>query len=172
MKRCGACIGLVCVVLSGVASAESRVGYIEVSMTLQSSCLINNSVANHIGNLDFGTSDTFLTTKTASVLSPDGLSMTIQCSAGLEPTLTILGGSNKDEGGDLGEAMTDGAGHYIPYGLFTDSGRTTPLPDTGVYPLEASDGTAQLILLFGQADVPVGLPGGVYTDRMGTSLDF
>lgn len=172
MKAYVSCIGLVCMALSLGAPAESRVGYIEVSMTLENSCLINGTEDNHMGNLDFGTSDTFLTTKNAMVLSPDGLNITIQCSYGLEPTLTILGGSNGAEGGTLGEAMKDDAGHYIPYGLFTDSGRTTPLPETGVYPLEPSDGTAQLILLYGRADVPAGLPGGIYTDRVGTRLDF
>ncbi|CAI8752744.1 spore coat U domain-containing protein [Pseudomonas zeae] len=158
-------------------SASSVTGQISVNLTLTDACQVNGAGTGagtgiNFGTLSFGSETSLFTSAIGEVLSSGGGALSILCSSGTSPTVTVRTGSN--DGGSLGgtRALADGSGHFVPYDLYTDAGRTTLLAIDGVIPLATSTGVAQTVNIYGKALGKASLPAGAYTDTVSVELAF
>ncbi|WLG82599.1 Csu type fimbrial protein [Pseudomonas cucumis] len=162
--------------LAGNAQAATSAGQITTSMTLSSSCEINGAPGGatgvDFGVLDFGTTGSLFTAANGAVLAGGGGALSILCSSGTLPTVTVGAGTN--DGGSVGgtRALADGSGNFVPYDLYTDTGRTQVLAIDGVITLAASTGVAQTVNIYGKAVGKAGLPAGTYSDAVAVVLTF
>ncbi len=157
------------------AQAATVAGTVTASLVLTSSCQINGATATggmSFGNLNFGTADSLFTQAGGQVLGGGGGALSILCSAGTSPTLTVSAGANDGQSTGGSRALFDGVANYVPYDLYTDSGFSTLLAIGGVVNLAASTGVAQAVNIYGRAVGKAGLPAGTYTDTVNVTLTF
>lgn len=164
---------LLAMALMGNAHAAGTLtGNIGVSLTIGSGCTVTNgSVSggnNEWGTLDFGTYSDLTNVVDGTVTGSDGANtVTVACSAGLSPTLTL--GSGLYGSASVRNMSSDGGTTRIPYRLYSDSARSSEVALNGAIPLTA-DGTAQNIPIYGRvlpADQSTTAPAaGTYTDTV------
>jgi spore coat protein U-like protein len=122
--------------------------------------------------LNFGTQDALFVTANAQVLGGGGGAMSILCSAGTVPAIKVRAGLHDGQSSGGTRALADGSGNFVPYDLYTDTGRTTLLAIDGTITLPTSTGVAQTVNLYGKAVGKAGLPAGVYSDTISVELSF
>ncbi|KKO14833.1 spore coat U domain-containing protein [Pseudomonas putida] len=150
-------------------------GTIDSKLTLTAACQVNGSSGTsgvNFGALDFGTRDALFTSADAQVIGGGGGAISILCSAGTVPVIRVGAGVHDGQSAGGSRALADGAGNFVPYDFYTDSGRTQVLAINGTITLPTSSGTAQIVNLYGQARGKAGLPAGVYTDTVSVELSF
>lgn len=171
-------IGLSLLGLTLVSSAQAATtvtGQITSSLTLISSCQVNGAGGSsglNFGALNFGTADSLFTTANGQVLGGGGGALSILCSSGTTPTLTVRGGAHDGQSSGGTRALYDGVANYVPYDLYTDAGHSQIIGINGVINLAASTGVAQTVNIYGQAVGKPGLPAGTYTDTISVELTF
>ncbi|WPD75260.1 spore coat U domain-containing protein [Dickeya fangzhongdai] len=158
-------------------AAGTLTGDIGVKLVIGEGCTVSNSTTsgsgiNRWGELDFGTQADLSNSVDASIAgSASTGSVTVRCSAGLSPALTLGGGLYSS--GALRSVSSDGGTTKIPYRLYSDSARTNEITIGGSVQITA-DGTAQDIPVYGRI-----LPGdqsstspaaGTYTDTVVATL--
>ncbi|QXH48690.1 spore coat U domain-containing protein [Pseudomonas xanthosomatis] len=161
--------------LASQAQAATVTGTINSTLTLTAACQVNGGTGTsglNFGTLNFGTQDALFTTANAQVLGPGGGAMSILCSSGTVPAVRVRAGSHDGQSTGGTRALADGAGNFVPYDFYTDSGRTQLLAIDGTITLPTSTGVAQTVNLYGQARGKAGLPAGVYTDTVAVELSF
>jgi len=173
---------LSCCMLAGLglalafqAQAATVTGSINSTLTLISACQVNGSSGTsglNFGALNFGTQDALFVTANAQVLGGGGGAMSILCSAGTVPVVKVRAGLHDGQSSGGTRALADGAGNFVPYDLYTDTGRTTLLAIDGTITLPTSTGVAQTVNLYGKAVGKAGLPAGVYSDTISVELSF
>ncbi|EKT4481418.1 Csu type fimbrial protein [Pseudomonas putida] len=173
---------LTCCMLAGLglalasqAQAATVTGSINSTLTLISACQVNGSSGTsglNFGALNFGTQDALFVTANAQVLGGGGGAMSILCSAGTVPAIKVRAGLHDGQSSGGTRALADGSGNFVPYDLYTDSGRTTLLAIDGTITLPTSTGVAQTVNLYGKAVGKAGLPAGVYSDTISVELSF
>ncbi|MGB3127929.1 MAG: spore coat protein U domain-containing protein [Pseudomonas sp.] len=157
------------------AQAATVAGTVSATLILTSSCQVNGAAATggmSFGNLNFGTANSLFTEADGQVLGGGGGALSILCSAGTSPTLTVAAGANDGKSPGGTRALYDGVANYVPYDLYTDSGHSTLLAINGVIPLALSTGVAQAVNIYGKATGKAGLPAGTYTDIVNVTLTF
>ncbi|MBK5374082.1 spore coat protein U domain-containing protein [Pseudomonas sp. TH43] len=169
-------LSLLGLALASSANAATTVtGQITSSLILISSCQVNGAGGTtglNFGALNFGTTNSLFTTASGQVLGGGGGALSILCSNGTTPTITVGAGANDGKSTGGARALYDGVANYVPYDLYTDSGFSTLLPVNGTINLAASTGTAQTVNIYGQAKGKAGLPAGTYTDTIAVQLTF
>lgn len=161
---------------SSALQAGTVTGTIDSTITLEAACEVNgdNSAAGvDFGSIDFGNHSTLFTEADAQVLSSSS-AIEVLCSPGVSPTFTINSGANdSNSGGSANHAMSNGS-LYVPYSLYTDSGRNDELALSTAFPLPGTaDGTtAQTLELYARAFGQPGLAADTYTDTLSVQLDF
>ncbi|WP_016714723.1 Csu type fimbrial protein [Pseudomonas monteilii] len=161
--------------LASQAQAATVTGNITSTLTLIAACQVNGSSGTsglNFGAMDFGTQDALFTSANAQVLGGGGGAMSILCSAGTVPVVKVRAGLHDGQSSGGTRALADGAGNFVPYDLYTDSGRTTLLAIDGTITLPTSTGVAQTVNLYGKAVGKAGLPAGVYSDTISVELSF
>lgn len=161
--------------LAAQAQAATVTGTINSTLTLISACQVNGSAGTsglNFGSLNFGTQDALFTTANGQVLGGGGGAMSILCSAGTVPAIRVRAGAHDGASSGGTRALADGAGNFVPYDFYTDTGRTQLLAIDGTITLPTSTGVAQTVNLYGQARGKAGLPAGVYTDTVAVELTF
>lgn len=158
--------------------ASGTTGTIDVTMTLTAACSINNSTATDefdLGALDFGTTTTLFDQAEGQVGGNDG-TISVVCSPGTSPTLTVTGGANDAaSSGEGNHAMvSEGGDQYIPYSLYTDAARSQQVATDAAVSFDGEpDGeNAQTLQFYGRAYGQPGLTAGTYTDTLQVSLTF
>lgn len=169
-------IGFSALVLALVSNAQagSNTGLITFSMTLSSSCLVNGAdgaTAVSFGALDFGTTGSLFTVN-GEVLAGGGGALSILCSSGISPVVTIGAGAHDGESVGGTRALADISGNFVPYDLYTDSGRTQVLAINGEIALEGGTGAARTVNIYGKAVGKADLPAGTYSDTVAVELTF
>lgn len=157
------------------SQAATVAGTVTASLTLTSSCQVNGAAAvggMSFGNLDFGTDNSLFTEANGQVLGGGGGALSILCSAGTTPTLTVAAGAHDGQSPGGGRALYDGVANYVPYNLYTDAGHSNLLAIGGVITLAPSTGVAQAVNIYGRATGKAGLPAGTYTDTVNVTLTF
>ncbi|MFP3446725.1 spore coat U domain-containing protein [Pseudomonas sp. SIMBA_067] len=161
--------------LASQAQAATVTGSINSTLTLISACQVNGSSGTsglNFGALNFGTQDALFVTANAQVLGGGGGAMSILCSAGTVPAIKVRAGLHDGQSSGGTRALADGAGNFVPYDLYIDTGRTTLLAIDGTITLPTSTGVAQTVNLYGKAVGKAGLPAGVYSDTISVELSF
>ncbi|MBK5478040.1 spore coat U domain-containing protein [Pseudomonas sp. 13B_2.1_Bac1] len=160
---------------AGAQAATTVTGQISSSLILTSSCLVNGGAGTtnlNFGSLNFGTTTSLFTQTGTQLVAAGGGAVSIQCSSGTTPTVTIQGGLHDGQSTGGTRALYDGVANFVPYDLYTDSGFNNLLAANGVINLAASTGAAQTINLWGKAVGKAGLPAGTYTDTIAVQLSF
>lgn len=155
--------------------AATVAGTVTATLVLTSSCQVNGSAATggmSFGTLNFGTSNSLFTEASGQVLGGGGGALSILCSAGTSPSLTVSAGANDGKSTGGGRALYDGVANYVPYDLYTDSGHSQLLAIGGTINLAPSTGVAQAVNIYGKANGKAGLPAGTYTDTVNVTLTF
>ncbi len=174
---CTLCFGAALVVVP--AARADITGTVDATMTLVAGCIVNGQSLTDgaggadFGTLDFGTHNTLFTNADGQVLSGGG-SFRIQCSPGVTPILSFDAGENDGEGAGAGlRAMENSgsAGRFVTYDLYSDAGRTVIIPIGGDITL-ASDGSDQLVNVYGRAFGEAALTAGTYTDTITVVLEL
>ncbi len=164
--------------VSSAQAATTVTGQIAANLTLTSACLVNGAgtgagTAVDFGTLSFGTATSLFTEASGEVLGGAGGALSIQCSSGTSPTLTVRGGSHDGASAGGTRALGDSTlANFVPYDLYTDSGLTNLLAINGTINLGPSSGAAQTVNIYGKAVGKAGLPAGVYTDTVSVELTF
>ncbi|KAF1032198.1 MAG: hypothetical protein GAK37_00548 [Pseudomonas sp.] len=159
----------------GAQAATTVTGQIAATITLTSSCLVNGGAGTtnlNFGSLNFGTTTSLFTQTGTQLVASGGGAVSVQCSNGTTPTVTIQGGLHDGKSTGGSRALFDGVANYVPYDLYTDSGYQNLLAANGVINLAASTGAAQTFNLYGKAVGKAGLPAGTYTDTIAVQLSF
>jgi spore coat protein U-like protein len=163
--------------ITAPAVAETLTGEIGVSLIIGDGCTIGNDDdtdnANEWGTLDFGTHADVTSVIDGTVVGTDSSSaVTVTCSTGLTPTMTIDGGLY--ESGSL-RYMSAGSTDTIAYRLYSDSARSSEVEIDGAITLTA-DGTAVDLPLYGRvlpADQSNTAPAaGTYEDTLVATLSW
>lgn len=160
---------------TGAHAATTVTGQIAATLTLTSSCLVNGTSGAtnlNFGSLNFGTTTSLFTQQGIQLMASGGGAVSIQCSAGTTPTVTIQGGLHDGQSPGGTRALYDGVANFVPYDLYTDAGYNNLLAGNGVINLAASTGAPQTINLWGKAVGKAGLPAGTYTDTIAVQLSF
>lgn len=159
----------------GAQAATTVTGQMTSSLILTSSCLVNGTTGStnlNFGSLNFGTTTSLFTQAGTQLVAAGGGAVSIQCSAGTTPSMTIQAGSHDGQSPGGSRALADGTGNFVPYDLYTDSGFSNLLAINGVINLAASTGVAQTVNIYGKAVGKPGLPAGTYTDTIAVQLTF
>ncbi|MEJ5939703.1 spore coat U domain-containing protein [Klebsiella pneumoniae] len=167
---------LAMVLANSAHAAGTLTGNIGVTLTIGEGCTVTNGSVtdgtNEWGTLDFGTYSDLTNVIDGSVTGSDGSNtVTVTCSNGLSPTLTLDSGLYGN--GSLRNVSSDGGTTLVPYRLYSDSARTTEIALGGSIALTA-DGTAQDVPIYGRilpADQSTTAPAaGTYTDTVVATL--
>ncbi|MFT8210817.1 MAG: spore coat U domain-containing protein [Symbiopectobacterium sp.] len=147
-------------------------GNIGVSLTVNSTCLVNNLSSGTFGTLAFGQVADLNNNVDAEVGS-SGLS--VLCSSGTAAVLTIGSGSN---GTSSVRRLTNGAGTptLISYRLYSNSARSSEIAIGGTLNVPAGTGVAQTVPIYGQivsSEQTLKYPPvGNYTDTITATLTW
>lgn len=99
-------------------------------------------------------------------------SVTATCSLSTPYTIALSGGSNLN---GTQRRMTDSAGHYIPYDLYSDSARTTAWGDgtsLGATVSGTGAGSAASYTVYGATAVQSATPPGNYSDSVVVTVSY
>jgi len=155
------------------ALASSASGTIAVSLTVTDACVVNGATAfttslGQVGAIDFGTQPGLFSTVNASLVATGGGSaISILCSPGETPTLTIGAGAHDSSGVHRLASGTD----YITYHLFTDSAYSDEITIGRALALGTTTTTAINVPIYAQTNSGgLVMPGGSYTDTVQVTL--
>lgn len=158
------------------ATTGTLTGELGVQVIIGSGCTVGNGDAststNKWGTLDFGSYADLANVIDGSVIGADGTSaVTVTCSSGLSPTLTLDGGQYGN--GSLRNVSSDSGTTLIPYRLYSDSARSSEIAIGDSLSLTA-DGNAQNIPIYGRilpSDQSTTAPAaGTYVDTVVATL--
>lgn len=162
-------------VVTPAMASGTLTGEIGVTLVIGDACTVGNSSVtgstNEWGKLDFGTYSDLTSVIDGTVVGSDSSNViTLTCSSGLSPTLTIDGGLY--ESGTL-RNMSAGSTDIIAYRLYSDASRSTEVAIDGSISITA-DGTAVTLPLYGRvlpADQSSTAPAsGTYADTLVATL--
>ena len=166
VSRLGVCaLGLA--MASSLNAATTVTGQITSSLTLIASCQVNGSGAAtglNFGSLNFGTTNSLFTNADAQLLGGTGTggALSILCSSGTTPAVKVRAGANDGASDGGTRALADGAGNFVPYDFYTDSGHSALLAIDGVITLATSTGVAQTVNLYGLSLIHISEPTRPY----------
>ena len=159
---------------AGALAAGTLTGQVGVQLTISTGCTVGNGTStggtNQWGTLNFGNYADLTSVINGTVFGADGTNaVTITCSTGLTPTLSLNGGLAAS---GATRTMTS-SGNSIPYRLYSNAARTTEIAINT--PVALTTGTtAQNIPIYGRvlpADQTSTTPtAGTYNDTVVATL--
>lgn len=151
------------------AMAGSSSGTLTVHLNVLSACLVNGTASGSAfgagGDIAFTDQPGTFVQADAQVVGSLG-DLTIQCSPGTSPTLTVGSGQNDNAGT---RRMASGASR-INYRLYTDSARSQEVTIGQQLSLGTMGATAVTLPLYARATNASVLPAGLYTDTVQVTL--
>jgi spore coat protein U-like protein len=135
-----------------------------VSATVTGNCTISTSTVS------FGSYDPVSANASANLDSTG--TITFACTKGSAPTIGLGLGSNVS---GTTRRLTDGAGNFLAYELYSDTGRSTVWTPTGggvVTPGAALSKTARNQTVYGRITSNQDVPAGSYTDTIVATINF
>lgn len=158
--------------------AQTSTVQVRAVMRLTSGCVINDATLSdgatgvEFGRIDFGEAPAQFTRVDGIVAGAAG-GISVRCSPGTVPVLTVGPGLNDGRGPGAGiRAMKLGTGEtYISYDLFSDVGRAAAIPIGGRITLDSSGGD-QHVQIYARAYGNNGVVSGRYTDQIIVSIEL
>lgn len=159
---------------SATQAANVLSGQIQVRLQIERGCQVINGgsgISNvNFGSIDFGSQTTLFASADAQLSGNGGNGISIQCSPGEDARLTIVKGQNDAQGGAASHALVNGTS-YVPYELYSDSGRNNKLANGAPLSI-AADGSARPFNLYARAFGNAALVPGTYADILSVQVDF
>lgn len=155
------------------ANAGSSNGTIAVSLTITDACAVNGGSTTsgslgQLGAIAFATQPgIFGNVDAAMVATGGGAGLSILCSPGLTPTLTVGAGAN--DSNNL-RYLASGS-NQVAYRLYSDSGRTSEIAIGGQLSLGTATTAAFDVPIYARVNSGgLVLPSGSYTDTVQVTL--
>lgn len=164
--------GLIVAPFGHAASANDVLG---VSLTLVENCQtrsVADANAVDFGNPRFGDSDSPVSLTNTAASAGDGAAVSIRCSYGSYPAVSLLAGANDGKAPGGTRAMVNAAGDLVAYDLYADAGRTRPLAIDEVIALIPGVDIDHSVWLYGKTVDGLGTRGGGYFDTVTVQLTF
>lgn len=147
-----------------VVSAATATANLSVSATVTNNCTVTTAA------LAFGTYDPVVANASAGL---DGTGrLTVACTKGVAPSIALAAGSNAS---GATRRLSDGAGHFLEYGLFQDSNRSTAwsAAGAGIYTAAAAASKASRdFTVYGRVASNQDVPAGSYSDTVVATVNF
>ncbi|MDH7639777.1 Csu type fimbrial protein [Sphingomonas oryzagri] len=164
-----AAVAVATVGMSPAQAAGSSTGTIAVSLNVTAACAVNGATSiaanlGQVGALAFADQPgLFGNTDASMVATGGGSGLSILCSPGSSPTLTV--GSGANDAGGL-HYMASGA-NKLAYHLYSDSGRTNEIGIGQAISLGTATSTAFNVPIYGRVSSNGAvLAAGAYTDTV------
>lgn len=145
------------------ASAATATANLTVSATVTKNCTVSTSA------LAFGSYDPVVANASANLDGTGGV--TVACTRGATASIALGSGSNAT---GSTRRMTDGAGNYLAYELYSDSGRSS-VWNTGAGALgltAAPSRAAREFAVYGRIAGNQDVPAGAYGDTVVATVNF
>lgn len=174
--RCAATVAGVAlgVMLSGPASAGTASGTIAVSLNVTSACVVNGasnvtSTFGNAGNLAFVDQPGLFGNVDAQVQTSGGGALSVLCSPGASPSLTLGSGQHDNSG----QRFLQAGSSTIAYRLFSDAARTQEIAVGGSIPLGSATSAPISVPIYGRVNSGGAvLAAGSYTDTVAVTLTW
>jgi spore coat protein U-like protein len=145
-------------------SAGSNTDGLNVSSSVAANCVIQGGLSNL--TLNFGDYTTI-----SSPLQVNG-TMQLRCVRGTPAQIGLDGGIHSSNAVGSTRAMSNGAGSYLSYEIFTSAGRTTVWTNAVTVPYLASTSGAVSISLYATVLENQDVTTGIYTDNVQVTVSF
>lgn len=163
------------VTITAPSAGADTAGTIDVSLNITSACVINGaaalqSTAGTVGTLRFPDQPGVFGTVDAELVGSSGTgAMSVLCSPGVTPKLTIGSGAH-DAAGRRQLAYN---GTSVPYRLYADAGRTTEIGIGHEITLPVASSTAAVVPIYSRVSgAGLVLPAGAYVDTVQVTLSW
>jgi spore coat protein U-like protein len=164
MAGAAAGVALIFAAFGTTASAATATANLGVSATVTNNCTISTSA------LAFGSYDPVVA-NAATNLDGTG-TVTVACTKGTTATVGLGLGSNAS---GSTRRMSDGAGGFLTYELYQDSGHVTVWGNAGgglLSPAAAPSKTARNFTVYGQVAANQDVAAGSYSDTVVATVNF
>jgi spore coat protein U-like protein len=163
MKRTaalGALLGVTLLPLT--ASAANETAQMTVSAQVTNNCTISTAALN------FASYDPVVA-NASNALDGTGR-VTVACTRGVAPTIGL--GNGGSASGST-RRLADGAGNYLSYDLFQDSGRSVAWSTSNMFtPAAATSKAARDFTVYGRIAANQDVPSGKYADTVVATVNF
>lgn len=140
----------------------------QVSASIVAGCVISGTNTGLFGTLNFGT-QSGLANSSVSASYVQSSTINLACTPGTTLSMTINGGSNYTATRNLKLANNT---NTIPYYLFSNAARTTPIPVNTAVPLSYSNANNITLPIYGVLQLPGPTRAGVYSDTLSVTLTW
>lgn len=161
--------------ISSPAFAGSVNGTIGVTLTVSPACAVNGGTTTsgalgQVGSIDFGTQPGIFGDVDATLVATGGGSaISILCSPGLTPSMTIGAGAHDSANVRHLAAGSD----EVAYRLYTDANRTSEITIGEQISLGTAGSSALTLPIYARVNsASAALPGGTYTDSVQVTLSW
>lgn len=140
----------------------------QVSASIVAGCVVSGTNTGIFGTLNFGT-QSGLATNSLSASYVQSSTINLACTPGTTLSMTINGGSNYTSTRNLKLANNT---NTVPYYLYSNAARTTPIPVNTAVPLSYSNANNITLPIYGSLQLPGPTRAGVYSDTLSVTLTW
>lgn len=140
----------------------------QVSASIVAGCVVSGTNTGIFGTLNFGT-QSGLATNSVSASYVKSSTINLACTPGTTLSMTINGGSNYTSTRNLKLANNT---NTVPYYLYSNAARTTPIPVNTAVPLSYSNANNITLPIYGSLQLPGPTRAGVYSDTLSVTLTW
>lgn len=140
----------------------------QVSASIVAGCVVTGTNTGIFGTLNFGT-QSGLATNSVSASYVQSSTINLACTPGTTLSMTINGGSNYTSTRNLKLANNT---NTVPYYLYSNAARTTPIPVNTAVPLSYSNANNITLPIYGSLQLPGPTRAGVYSDTLSVTLTW
>ncbi|MCW0309400.1 Csu type fimbrial protein [Pantoea ananatis] len=140
----------------------------QVSASIVAGCVVSGTNTGIFGTLNFGT-QSGLGTSSVSASYIQSSTINLACTPGTTLSMTINGGSNYTSTRNLKLANNT---NTVPYYLYSNAARTTPIPVNTAVPLSYSNANNITLPIYGSLQLPGPTRAGVYSDTLSVTLTW
>ncbi|BBL29300.1 Csu type fimbrial protein [Pantoea ananatis] len=140
----------------------------QVSASIVAGCVVSGTNTGIFGTLNFGT-QSGLATNSVSASYVQSSTINLACTPGTTLSMTINGGSNYASTRNLKLANNT---NTVPYYLYSNAARTTPIPVNTAVPLSYSNANNITLPIYGSLQLPGPTRAGVYSDTLSVTLTW
>ncbi|MCW0312303.1 Csu type fimbrial protein [Pantoea ananatis] len=158
---------LLCVSGNGWGITTSSTTF-QVSASIVAGCVVSGTNTGIFGTLNFGT-QSGLGTSSVSASYIQSSTINLACTPGTTLSMTINGGSNYTSTRNLKLANNT---NTVPYYLYSNAARTTPIPVNTAVPLSYSNANNITLPIYGSLQLPGPTRAGVYSDTLSVTLTW
>lgn len=161
----------VAILLSSNAMADTATGTLIVKAAVLKSCAVNTPASGSASSavIDFGNITSLSQNVDGSTEATGGAKLTVLCTNTTPWNVTFNTGTNPD---GTQRRMVGGSTEYIPYNLYSDATRTTPINAANAYS-GTGNGQVQAYNIYGRIPAGTTLPSpGAYIDTVVMTVTY